>query len=165
MIFPEKVNWKYMMQTFQGIIASRAWLNQIDGIKFLRFYSEKLTYLKIYRGISICFHKNSTIQLSNEVFFLNKLMLSLFQISYSSSAIIQNNTLTENNVGSAVYLFRENSAIQLINIELSKTGSKSYCSGVNQNLALSSRIIYLLKIMLDGQYISFVRVVLTSWVM
>ena len=110
----------------------------------------------------MCFHKNSTIQLNNVAFFRNKLMHSLFQFSYSSSAIIQNNTLTENNVGSVVYLFRGNSAIQLSNIELSGTGSKSYCSGLNQNLVLSSRIIHLLKKMLDRQYIYFGRVVLTN---
>ena len=36
----------YMIQTFQEIIASRAWLNQNDGIKFLNYHSQKLTYLK-----------------------------------------------------------------------------------------------------------------------
>ena len=55
---------------------------------------------------------NSTIQLNNVAFIRNKLMGTFFWIKSNSSAVIQNNTLTENKV-SSVSDIRESSTIRL----------------------------------------------------
>ena len=55
----------------------------------------------------------STIQLNHVAFIRNKSLSSLLLIRSNSSAIIQNNTLIENNVSWAVYDIGQSSAIQL----------------------------------------------------
>ena len=55
----------------------------------------------------------STIQRNHVAFIRNKSLSSLLLIRSNSSAIIQNNTLIENNVSWAVYDIGQSSAIQL----------------------------------------------------
>ena len=55
----------------------------------------------------------STIQRNHVAFIRNKSLSSLLLIRSNSSAIIQNNTLIENNVSWAVYDIGQSIAIQL----------------------------------------------------
>ena len=59
--------------------------------------------------------KTSTIQLHNLTFIQNRLMENILLVKSSSKAIIQNNTLTENNASLPVYHVEERSSIQLNN--------------------------------------------------
>ena len=59
--------------------------------------------------------KTSTIQLHNLTFIQNRLMENILLMKSSSKAIIQNNTLTENNASLPVYHVEERSSIQLNN--------------------------------------------------
>ena len=56
--------------------------------------------------------ESSTIQLNHVTFIRNK-MMSLLSIYSNSSAIIQNNTLTENDFSWSVFYSRKNSTVQL----------------------------------------------------
>ena len=55
----------------------------------------------------------STIELNNVAFIRNKLMHKFLQVKSHSHAIIQNNTLTENNFSSTVFDIEDNSIMQL----------------------------------------------------
>ena len=91
---------------------------------------------------------NCSIQLSNVKFIRNR-FLKLLQMYYHSSAIIQNNTLLENNVNkrgifySAVYCLWYNCTIQLINVKFIRNRLKKVlqffknCSAIIQNNTLT----------------------------
>ena len=63
---------------------------------------------------------NSTIQLNNVVFIRNKLMDKFLRIKSNSSAIIQNNTLTENKFSWSVFDIENNSIMHLKNVIFTK---------------------------------------------
>ena len=71
--------------------------------------------------------ESSTIQLNHVVFIRNKLKSwELFYISSNSSAIIQNNTLLENDISGRVYDIRESSTIQLNHVVFIRNKLKSW---------------------------------------
>ena len=71
--------------------------------------------------------ESSTIQLNHIVFIRNKLKSwELFYISSNSSAIIQNNTLLENDISWRVYDIRESSTIQLNHVVFIRNKLKSW---------------------------------------
>ena len=135
-----------------------------------KFYSNKVEFLihtnsnvlitsnilnknKIYKNADSI--PKSIIQLQNAVFTKNNVMQDMLYLTTGSSAIIQNNTLTENNISKAMYNLFGMSKIQLNNAVFTRNNLmralleiQSDSSAIIQNNMLTEnnvpRVVYLL---------------------
>ena len=85
-------------------------------------YSSRSDSRRVY-GI----RKSNNIQVNQEVFYRNKLRLALVLIRWNSSAILQNNTLLENNFSKGVYAIEKSSTIQLNHVAFIRNKLKWVC--------------------------------------
>ena len=92
-------------------------------------------------------------------------MAIFLDMASKCSAIIQNNTLIENNVVLDVYCLNMMSAIQLNDVAFTETISRGSWWVWNEAVAQSSKLMRILKSMWEWQLIILIWWVLSSWMM